>query len=302
MKILRLLKTGISDAFKGVFRNFSLSIASIFSIVVMLLLVSIAIILSTNLNNITKQIESDITIVVFMQKDSTPEQKESLENKLNKLDNVKEFKFQSKASIKEQMSRDSDTYKAILSQFNDTDVPLKDTYLVKVDDVRYIGDTAKEINDNSEVSAVQYGEGMIEQLVSVFSIIEKITYGVVIGMVLVSAFLISNTIKITIYSRRTEIDIMRLVGTSNFAIRFPHVIEGLIIGILGSIIPITATIYGYTILYTKMDGYIFSRMFVLINPYGFVYVISFALLVIGSIVGMFGSYRAVRKYLKIWRI
>lgn len=299
MKILRLLKTGISDAFKGVFRNFSLSIASIFSIVVMLLLVSIAIILSTNLNNITKQIESDITIVVFMQKDSTPEQKESLENKLNKLDNVKEFKFQSKASIKEQMSRDSDTYKAILSQFNDTDVPLKDTYLVKVDDVRYIGDTAKEINDNSEVSAVQYGEGMIEQLVSVFSIIEKITYGVVIGMVLVSAFLISNTIKITIYSRRTEIDIMRLVGTSNFAIRFPHVIEGLIIGILGSIIPITATIYGYTILYTKMDGYIFSRMFVLINPYGFVYVISFALLVIGSIVGMFGSYRAVRKYLKI---
>ncbi len=299
MKILRLLKTGIIDAFKGVFRNFSLSIASIFSIVVMLLLVSIAIILSTNLNNITKQIESDITIVVFMQKDSTPEQKESLENKLNKLDNVKEFKFQSKASIKEQMSRDSDTYKAILSQFNDTDVPLKDTYLVKVDDVRYIGDTAKEINDNSEVSAVQYGEGMIEQLVSVFSIIEKITYGVVIGMVLVSAFLISNTIKITIYSRRTEIDIMRLVGTSNFAIRFPHVIEGLIIGILGSIIPITATIYGYTILYTKMDGYIFSRMFVLINPYGFVYVISFALLVIGSIVGMFGSYRAVRKYLKI---
>lgn len=299
MKILRLLKTGISDAFKGVFRNFSLSIASIFSIVVMLLLVSIAIILSTNLNNITKQIESDITIVVFMQKDSTPEQKESLENKLNKLDNVKEFKFQSKASIKEQMSRDSDTYKAILSQFNDTDVPLKDTYLVKVDDVRYIGDTAKEINDNSEVSAVQYGEGMIEQLVSVFSIIEKITYGVVIGMVLVSAFLISNTIKITIYSRRTEIDIMRLVGTSNFAIRFPHVIEGLIIGILGSIIPITATIYGYTILYTKMDGYIFSRMFVLINPHGFVYVISFALLVIGSIVGMFGSYRAVRKYLKI---
>ncbi len=299
MKILRLLKTGISDAFKGVFRNFSLSIASIFSIVIMLLLVSVSIILSTNLNNITEQIEKDITIVIFMQKDATEAHINSLNKKLTEEDNIKEIKFQSKAMIKEQMSKDSDTYKAILSQFDDQNVPLKDTFLVKVEDVRYIGDTATKIKSYEEVSAVQYGEGMIEQLVSVFSVIEKITYGVVIGMILVSAFLISNTIKITIYSRRTEIDIMRLVGTSNFAIRFPHVIEGLIIGLLGSIIPIAATIYGYTILYTKMDGFIFSRMFTLIKPYNFVYVISIVLLLIGCIVGMFGSYRAVRKYLKI---
>lgn len=299
MKILRLLKTGIRDAFKGVFRNFSLSLASIFSIVVMLILVSISIILSANLNNITKQIEEDITVVVFMNKESTQEQINSLDNSLKNMDNISSHTFQSKSEIKEIMSGESDTYKAILSQFNDENVPLMNTYLVKVKDVSIIKETVEQIKSLPEVSSAQYGEGMVEQLLSIFSVVEKVTIVIVIGMVLVSAFLISNTIKITIYSRREEIDIMRLVGTSNFAIRFPHLIEGLIIGVLGSVIPILVTIYGYTIIYTNLDGFIFSHMFTLIKPISFVYLISIALLIIGSVVGMLGSYRAVRKYLKI---
>lgn len=301
MKLIRLLKTGIRDAFKGVFRNFSLSLAAIFSIVITLLLVSISIILSANLNNITKQIEKDITIVTFMQKDATEADVNSLKDKLENLNNVESFVFKSKAEIKKELSKDSDVYSAVLSQFNDEDVPLKNVYHVKVSDVRYIKETAKEIKGYKEVSAIQYGEGMVEQLVSVFSVIEKITIGVVIAMIVVSAFLISNTIKITIYSRRTEIDIMRLVGTSNFAIRFPHLVEGFIIGSLGSIIPILVTIYGYTIMYANLDGFIFSKMFALLKPDNFVYLISLVLFIIGSLVGMLGSYRAVRKYLKIWK-
>lgn len=299
MKSIRLLKTGVRDSFKGVFRNFSLSIASIVCIIIMLLLVSISIILSSNLNDITRQIENDITIVVFMQKDATQDQINSLKTKLDNMDNIDNIVFQSKVEIKNKMSIESETYKSILSQFNDTNVPLKDTYLVKVEDVNHINETAKEIGGLEEVSAVQYGEGMVEQLLSIFSVIEKITIIVVISMILVSAFLISNTIKITIYSRRTEIDIMRLVGTSNFAIRFPHLVEGLIIGVLGSLVPIAATIYGYTLVYTNLDGYIFSRMFTLISPNKLVYLLSLLLLIIGSLVGMLGSYRAVRKYLKI---
>ena len=301
MKILRLFKTGIRDAFKGVFRNFSLSLAAIFSIVITLLLVTASIILSANLNNITKQIEKDITIVTFMQKDATDKDVDSLKGKLEEVDNIASFTYKSKAEIKKEISNDSDVFNALLSQFDDESVPLKNVFHIKVIDVRYINDTAKTIKGFEEVSAIQYGEGMVEQLVSVFSVIEKITIGVVIAMIVVSAFLISNTIKITIYSRRTEIDIMRLVGTSNFAIRFPHLVEGFIIGALGSIIPILATIYGYTIMYSNLDGYIFSKMFLLIKPYNFVYLISFVLFIIGSLVGMIGSYRAVRKYLKIWK-
>ena len=110
---------------------------------------------------------------------------------------------------------------------------------------------------------------------------------------------IANTIKITIFSRQEDIEIKRLVGASNISIKQPFVIEGLIIGTLGSIIPIIVTIYGYSFLYEKTGGKIFSQFIKLVDPFPFSLYVSAILLVIGVLVGMFGSNRAVRKYLKI---
>ena len=93
---------------------------------------------------------------------------------------------------------------------------------------------------------------------------------------------------------------MRLVGASNLNIRIPFLIEGLILGILGSIIPILTTIYGYIVLYDKFNGQLFSPFIKLLSPTPFVYLVSLLLIVIGMLVGMFGSLKAVRKYLKIW--
>ena len=92
---------------------------------------------------------------------------------------------------------------------------------------------------------------------------------------------------------------MRLVGTSNYAIKLPFIFEGLFLGIIGSIIPIILTIYGYIIAYSKLDGHLFSKMISLVKPFGFVAYVSLILLVIGAFVGVFGSYKAVRKYLKV---
>lgn len=294
-----MFKQSIRDAFKSVFRNFSLSIASIFCIVITLLLVSFSVLLSVNLSNITKQIEKDLTIVVFMNKSATQEDVNSLEIKIKELNNVASLTFESKEEIKKRMSEESPTFKSVMDTWTEENNPLKHSFLVKIHDGISIHDTSEQIKKFPEVSNTQYGEGVVEQLIEVFSVVEKITIAIVAGMILVSAFLISNTIKITIYSRRVEIEIMRLVGTSNFAIKIPHIIEGFIIGVLGSIIPIAVTIYGYSLIYSNLDGYVFSRMFSLIKPEGFVFQISFILLTIGSIVGMLGSYRAVRKHLKV---
>ena len=92
---------------------------------------------------------------------------------------------------------------------------------------------------------------------------------------------------------------MRLVGASNTAIKLPFVFEGFILGVLGSIIPIALSIYGYVFLYNETGGYIFTRIITLVEPFPFVLIVSVILLVIGSLVGMLGSWRAVRKYLKI---
>ena len=92
---------------------------------------------------------------------------------------------------------------------------------------------------------------------------------------------------------------MRLVGTSNTVIKLPFIFEGLFLGMIGSIIPILVTIYGYVFLYDKMGGVMFTKVMPLISPYNFVFKVSIVLFVIGALVGMYGSYKSVRKYLKI---
>ena len=89
---------------------------------------------------------------------------------------------------------------------------------------------AKQIKKFEHISTVKYGEGMVEQLVSIFEVVKKISIGMVIALIIVTAFLIANTIKITIFSRKREIEIMRLVGASNINIKIPFVFEGLILG------------------------------------------------------------------------
>jgi len=177
--------------------------------------------------------------------------------------------------------------------------PLQDTYLIKVKDVKKIAETATKIETIDNVEYVEYGEKIIANVITIFDNLNKVLIVAVIALIFVTAFLISNTIKITIMSRSAEIDIMRLVGASNFAIKLPFVIEGLLLGVLGSIIPIIITIYGYSSIYANMNIKNISKFLTLVSPTPLVYQISLILLLIGAIVGMFGSYKAVRKHLKI---
>ena len=299
MKVLRMLGRSIRDAFKSVFRNFSLSIASISCIVVTLLIVSVAMIGSYNVENFTNIIRDDFTIVVYMENKLTEKDEEAIKENINSLTNIESITFNSKKAIAEEMKKEDQIFDTIISSWGESENPLYDTYLVKVKNSDKISKTAKQIEKIKGVVIVKYGEGMIESLLSIFKIIEKVLLVLVISLVLVTAFLIVNTIKITIFSRQEDIEIKRLVGASNFSIKQPFVIEGLLIGIIGSILPIIATIYGYSFLYNKTGGVIFSKFITLVKPFPFALYISGILLLIGIIVGMFGSSRAVRKYLKI---
>jgi len=299
MKAIRIIKRSISSAFKSVFRNFSLSIASISCIIITLILVSFALILSGNVNNFTKDIENDMTIVVFVKQDATDENISSLKENVEALPNIDTFTYMSKDDMKESMKETNDAFNKIISEWEEGENPLQACFILKVKDINLIGETATTIKNLEFVDIVKYGEGMVEELVSFFDMIKRIMIISVAALIFVTIFLISNTIKLTIYSRKNEIDIMRLVGTSNFVIRMPFIFEGLFLGIFGSLIPILATIYGYVFLYDKMGGILFTDIITLIEPYNFVFYVSAILLIIGALVGMFGSYKAVRKYLKI---
>lgn len=299
MKFFRMLRRSIRDAFKSVFRNFSLSLASISCITITLIIVAVSIIVTFNVQNFTKEMEKDLTIVVFLDTDTTEEEVEEIRDKLESMSNVESLTYQSKASVKEETSQENEVFNEVMSTWDDEDNPLKDTFQVKVKVVERISNTAKNIEKIDKVSSVKYGEGMVDNLIEAFEAAQNVSYGMVIALILVTVFLIINTIKLTIFSRKREISIMRLVGASNFTIKTPFIIEGMVLGLLGSIIPILIVCFGYIALYNHFDGYLYSRMITLIEPEPFIYMVSGIVLVIGIIVGMIGSASAVRKYLKV---
>lgn len=299
MKLFRILGRSIRDAFKSVFRNFSLSIASISCITITLLIVSISMILSYNIENIAVLIKKDFSIVVFLENEITSEEITNVENEIKNLDNIDSYTFESKDEVANSWKESSEMFESIIDSWDENENPLADTFSIKVKDINKIKETAQNIKNINKVSLVRYGEGIVEQLLSVLKVVEKFLIAIVVALVLVTIFLVSNTIKITIFSRRKEIEIMRLVGASNFNIKLPFIVEGLFLGFLGSLMPITATIYGYSALHRYVSLENISPFLQLVTPSPFIYIVSLILLLIGTIVGMFGSSNSVRKYLKI---
>ena len=299
MKIFRMLGRSVRDAFKSVLRNFSLSLASISCITITLVIVAVSVIASFNVQNFTKEIESDLTIVAFLDKDATDSDVADIKKELNSMKNIETFTFKGKEDVKDEMSKESEVFSSVMSEWSKEDNPLKDTFQIKVKDATKISKTAKTIKNIEKVSLVRYGVGMVDKLVKAFTSIQKVAYGVVIALIVVTVFLIINTIKLTIFSRKREISIMRLVGASNFSIKTPFIIEGMFLGLIGSILPVLLTTFGYLAFYKHFDGYLFTKLIELIKPEPFIYSTSGIIIIIGILVGMIGSASAVRKYLKV---
>lgn len=300
MRGIRTLKRYIRDAIKSVIRNFSLSLASISCIAITLIVVAFSIVISYNVENFTESIRKDVTMVIFLNKDAKQEDYSRIEAAIRKTGNVEKLTFKSKQQSAQETAKGNEVFETIVSEWTEETNPLLDSFELKVKDVENIKETAAIIKKIDKVNTVSYGEEMVDQLIAIFDVVKKISIGAVLALIIVTAFLITNTIKLAIYSRRREIEIMRLVGASNISIKIPFVIEGLFLGLLGSIVPIIIMIYGYISLYNFFDGKLLSSSLAkLIAPTPFVYLASLLLIIIGILVGMFGSWRAVKKHLKI---
>ena len=297
MKAFRIIVRSFRDAFKSVLRNFSLSMASILCATITLMVMSISLVIAGNIDKVTKALEDELTIVVYLDKSATEEDANFVKSSIEKNKNIEEVVYKSKNEWKNEMSEYNSSFSAIFDNFDDN--PLLDSLVVTVKDVKELESITNEIKKMDKVESANYGEDTVDTIVTIFDVVEKVVVIVLIALVFVTAFLITNTIKLTIYSRREEIEIMRLVGASNIAIKLPFVIEGFVIGILGSLIPIIITIYGYIIAYEKLNGHIITDLIRLIEPFNFVFYISLIVVSLGALIGMFGSLNAVRKYLKI---
>ena len=188
MKFFRIIGRSIRDAFKSVKRNFSLSIASITCVIITLIIVGVALIITFNINDFTKKLKKDLSIVVFVSNEADNFDITSLETQIKAIDNVDPdfVTYQSKAEIKEDMMKNNDTFKNIMSDWDDDENPLQNTYIVKVIDANKIGETATAIKNLSKVTRVSYGEGMVEQLLMAFNGVQKFSFISVIALVVVT--------------------------------------------------------------------------------------------------------------------
>ena len=304
MNLFRMIKYGVRDAFKSVYRNFSLSLASISCISITLIVVALALMVAFNAENFSKKAGNNVTIVTYLKLGVTDDDINRFETKLNQMENVAsgwQDTKQTPEDRKNQLIEEKELLSGLGEVIDNPSEVFHYRYDIKVKDVLQIEDTKKELIATEIVDTAEYGDATVTRMIDMFNIAGKVATVVAIILGVVTIFLIVNTIKLTIFSRKKEISIMRVVGASNMTIKNPFIVEGFIIGLLGSIIPVLATIFGYTTFYNKLldDGHFMTFWLEFLDPHPFVYVISLIIVAIGVTVGMIGSSRAVRKYLKV---
>jgi cell division transport system permease protein len=290
------VKRHIREGFKSLGRNGWMTFASISAVTVTLILVGTFLSIIMNVNNMATSLEEDVEVHAYIDIIATPEMHDKLKGEIEKLDQVDSIVFSSKEEELEKLKKNfGDEAKAfdLIEQEN----PLHDTFIIKAKDPQEIPALAEEIKVLDNVAKVNYGQGKVEKLFDTVNTIRNVGVVLIIGLLFTAMFLISNTIKVTIFARKEEIEIMRLVGAKNSFIRWPFLIEGLLLGMLGSIIPIIFVLVTYQSSYSmitdKMNGMIEVMP---LFPYAFI--ISLILLLIGGCIGMWGSVMSIRKFLK----
>ncbi|CAM3978676.1 permease-like cell division protein FtsX [Mesobacillus zeae] len=277
-----------------------MTFASVSAVTVTLLLVGVFFVIMMNLNKMATTIEEDVEIRVHIDVAANEKDKDLLEEQISELGGIKSITYSSKEkeldNLIDSLGDKGDSFKLF-----EQDNPLNDVFIVKTKNPTDTIKAAEKIKKMNYVSSAKYGQGKVEKLFKVIKISRNVGMVLIVGLLFTAMFLISNTIKITIMARRREIEIMRLVGATNAFIRWPFFLEGLWLGILGSIVPIAAVSSAYYYLFDFIQAKLKDQehFIQLIDFNPFVYQLSAVLLIMGAAIGIWGSLMSVRKFLKV---
>ncbi|GAA4065372.1 permease-like cell division protein FtsX [Amphibacillus indicireducens] len=298
MKI-RTLKRHVKEGLKSSWRNSWMTLASVGAVTTTLLLVSVFLALMMNLNHVAQNIEEDVLIKVLIDVTATDDEVEELGESIESLSKVETVEFSSRDQELRELIESLGEEGDVFSTYGDDENPLNDAYIVKAVEPKETIEIAEEIEAMNRVEKVNYGQDVVENIFMFNSYARNIGLILIVALLFTAIFLISNTIKITIIARRREIEIMKLVGATNWFIRWPFFIEGLLLGILGSVIPIALLFTGYYFL-DQNSAMINQFEFISILPFHpFVWQLSGIVILIGAVIGVWGSIMSVRKFLKV---
>ena len=296
MKI-NTIKYFFIDAFKSLKRNRTLSLAAMITVLITFFIFGTFILLGLNFNKAIEDVASKLEVKVYLDEDIKLIDQREIEIKLNEQEGVKEVVYESREeaflNLKE-MLKDN---QGLLEGYDLKDNPLPSSFIVKLKDpeaAQQVTDSVKGMTGVEDISNQQDMIDTISSFVDGVRVAGLVLFVVFVG---VSVFLITNTTKITVYSRRREVGIMKFVGATDWFIRWPFIIEGMIIGFVGSLVANIILFFLYRYAY----GYIVSNMFLvsLVSPSFVLGSLTWVFLLGGIIVGALGSAVALRKFLDV---
>ncbi|CCJ33983.1 permease-like cell division protein FtsX [Caloramator australicus] len=293
MKIKRI-KYYFIESIKNLARNRVMVVASIGTVAASLFILGIFLILALNVNNAAESIGKTLEIKVYLKDEVTTLKRMELERDIKNIKGVTEVVYISKEQALEDLKKKLGENKAIAEGF-EMDNPLPQSFVIKVEKPELISKASYEISKLDGIEKIYDGKGIVEKLIKFTNIVRVASYFLMGILAIISTFLISNTIKLAVYARRREISIMKYLGATDWFIKWPFVIEGILLGLLGSVLSILVLFFSYQYLTNNV-----SLNLLLFNFVSAQSLLSFILqkfILMGALIGGFGSYLAVKRYL-----
>lgn len=296
---LRTFLRHFKEAFRNIWRNGWMTFASISTVSVMLIILGAFVLLALNIEHITGSVEKTVEIRLFLKMDTTDEQIKSIENEIRSMPEVSEVTFvpweKGLEDLKKGFGEEADLFAGL-----EKEKVLPDAFVVKTRIPQETGKAAALIAKIPQVEKVRYAKDVVEKLFKITDTIRNIGIVLIIGLGFTAMFLIANTIKLTILSRSKEIEIMKLVGATNGFIRWPFFVEGALLGLAGSLIPLALLLGGYQYLYSTSNQQVALTLFVPLLPVGEVWQdLTLLLLGLGVLIGIWGSVTSIRRFLRV---
>lgn len=296
------LKLFFMDALKSIKRNKTLSTVSSATVAATLFILGILFLILLNVKSGIGSVESQIQVQVFLKNDITIAQQTTILNKLTNANGITSIQFQSKEEAFNNFKKELGNKNKSLVDGLDASDTMPDSYIISLSNPTYSSTVVKAVeNDGTPIAGIDKindGRDYVNKIISITNTIEWI--GIVIFLILigVSLFLIGNTIKLAVYSRRREIGIMKYIGATDWFIRLPFVIEGMILGLIGAIISTVVVYYIYEIVYSKIVSSSFMMNSLISSSYVWTS-ISWKFVLAGMFIGALGSILSIRKFLEV---
>lgn len=285
----------IKDAFKSLKRNRTISLASIITVLITFFVLGIFLLVANNINQGIESVQNKVEIKVFLKNDIKLIEQREIEIKLREIEGVKEVTYASKEDEFNNFQQTINKNEGLLQGYTLQNNPFSASFTVKLDAPEYAANVSEGIKDFQGVEEIGDQQALVDKIIGVVNGIKMVGIGLFVILVGVSIFLIMNTTKLTVYSRRREVGIMKFVGATDWFIRWPFVIEGMVIGFLGATLACGVLFFAYRGVFTWIAS---QLVFVSLVPVTYVLTsLLWQFMIGGVVVGGIASVIALRKFL-----